>query len=116
MAQKSNSTANNLPLLLIAGGVVIILAILIWQFVIQQPTPAANQPVSANIPFANISRTSLADAKAALDSKGAIFVDVRDLDIYNSGHVSGALSIPLAEIETRYRELDPNKWIITYCT
>ena len=116
MIRKPNSTANNLPLILIAAGVVIIFAMLIWQFVIQKPTTVANQPVNANIPYAAISRTSLSEAKAALDSKGALFVDVRDLDIYNSGHVSSALSIPLAEIETRYRELDPNKWIITYCT
>jgi rhodanese-related sulfurtransferase len=31
-------------------------------------------------------------------------------------HIPGSLSIPLAEIETRLSELDPNQWIITYCT
>jgi hypothetical protein len=30
--------------------------------------------------------------------------------------VSGALSIPLDQIENRLDELDTSQWIITYCT
>jgi rhodanese-related sulfurtransferase len=59
---------------------------------------------------------SLADAKAAFDSKSAVFVDVRDVDVYDTNHIQGALNIPLAVFDAQYTQLDRNQWIITYCT
>ena len=100
-----------LPIIMIAGGVVVIFAILIWQLVSQSPTTAANQPANANT-----QRVSLAEAKTALENKTAVMVDVRDLDVYNISHITGAVNMPLGEIETRFGELDPKRWIITYCT
>ncbi len=67
-------------------------------------------------PAPEIKRVPLADAKAAFDSQSAVFVDVRGAETYSQGHVPGALNIPLADIEKRAGELDPNKWIITYCS
>jgi hypothetical protein len=66
--------------------------------------------------YSEIERVSLADAKAALEAGSAVFVDVRIQEAYTVDHIPGALNIPLAEIETRLGELDPNQWIITYCT
>ena len=66
--------------------------------------------------FPEIDRVSLQDAKAAFDSGTAIFVDVRGDQAYDAAHVAGSLSLPLVEIESRLAELDPNQWIITYCT
>jgi hypothetical protein len=116
MKRKTNQNSNNVPLFLIAGGVVVIFAVLIWQLVSQSPTSIATQSSNANIPNANIQRVSLADAKTALENKTATFVDVRDLDVYTASHISGAVNLPLGEIETRFKELDPARWIITYCT
>jgi 3-mercaptopyruvate sulfurtransferase SseA len=116
MSQKTVQNSILMPILLIAGGVIVIFSILIWQMVGQSPTAVATQSSNANIPYANIKRVSPAEAKTALDNKTAIFVDVRDLDIYNTSHISGAVNIPLGEIETRFRELDSKQWIITYCT
>jgi rhodanese-related sulfurtransferase len=31
-------------------------------------------------------------------------------------HITGAINIPINEIETRLGELDPDTWYITYCT
>lgn len=61
-------------------------------------------------------RVSLEEAKAAFDSRAAVFVDVRSEAAYTEGHIPGALSIPLAELELRLDELNPDQWIITYCT
>ena len=61
-------------------------------------------------------RLSLEDAKAAFDNGTAVFVDVRSQSSYAASHIPGALSIPLIELEPRVNELDPNQWIITYCT
>jgi 3-mercaptopyruvate sulfurtransferase SseA len=113
---SKNAPNNNIPLFLICGGVVLIIGLLIWQLLIQPPAAAPAANTGGNIPFASVQRVSLANAKAALDSKTAVFVDVRDLDIYKANHINGAINIPSGEIETRYRELDPKQWIITYCT
>jgi rhodanese-related sulfurtransferase len=61
-------------------------------------------------------RLDIAEAKAAFDQDKAIFVDVRDTNAYASDHIPGALSIPEDELPDRLGELDPNAWIITYCT
>jgi hypothetical protein len=101
------------PLLLIGGGAILILSVLIWQLV----APSGQLPTAApNIPYPTVQRVSLNDAKAALDRKEAVMVDVRAADVYQSNHIAGAISIPLDNLETRYRELNPNQWIILYCT
>lgn len=63
-----------------------------------------------------IVRVSLEDARRALDSETAVFVDVRDPSSYAAGHIPGALSMPLDALEQHLDELDPQAWIITYCT
>ena len=45
-----------------------------------------------------------------------MFVDVRGDELYNTGHIPGALSIADTEMDSRFTELDPNAWIILYCT
>jgi hypothetical protein len=67
---------------------------------------------------ADVPRISVEEAKVAFDSGKAIIVDVRGADIYVAGHVAGAISIPLSEIETNPAGLglDKGQWIITYCT
>lgn len=82
----------------------------------QNGAPPAAQPTPAEIPYPEIVRVGLGDAKAAYDLKQAVYVDVRDADSYASGHIPGALSIPLNNLEARLKELDPNAWILTYCT
>ena len=63
-----------------------------------------------------VSRLSLKDAKAAFDDGTALFLDVRTSGAYLHGHIPGAKSIPLGELERRFGEIDPDQWIITYCT
>lgn len=114
------------PLLLMGGGLLLLacavlacagIALFYWlpRSVVSHPAAtAAAQPVEQSYP--EIPRTALAEAKAAFDSKTAIFVDVRDANSYAASHVPGALSIPLPEFERRLGELDRSDWIIPYCT
>ena len=107
-----NRRDNSLPLLLMVFGGLIVLVIggwLAWQLVWPAPAPEPT-PVQA------VMRLGLDDAKAAFDQKTAVFVDVRDADSYAKNHIPGALSIPLGELPDRLSEMDPNSWIITYCT
>ena len=42
-------------------------------------------------------------------------IDVRPPDEYESGHVKGAINIPIKELEERIKELDLDKEVIAYC-
>jgi len=106
-------------LILVAGGLLLVIAAVILlaqnnarKNTVQPSTAANNQEAT----YAEIERVSLADAKTAFDSGNAVFLDVRGVEVYAASHIPGALSIPLAELETRQTELDPDQWIITYCT
>jgi hypothetical protein len=67
---------------------------------------------------ADVPRVSVEDAAAAIQSGEAIALDVRSAQAYQASHIPGALSIPLAQIESNPTglNLDKDKWIITYCT
>lgn len=69
-----------------------------------------------DIPYPQIKRVSLADAKAAYDLGTAVFIDVRDEFSYEQNHITNALSMPLDGFQQQVNELDPAKWYILYCT
>ncbi len=66
--------------------------------------------------YPEIQRVSVEKAKAALDGRTAVFLDVRGASFYAFSHIPGAINIPLMDIPTRLDELDPDQWIIPYCT
>jgi rhodanese-related sulfurtransferase len=52
----------------------------------------------------------------ALSQHGAIILDVRTLSEFNSGHIEGAIHIPLDQLPKRIAELkQKNKPVITCC-
>jgi len=107
------------PLILMVVGVIIVGGVFIWYFR-SAGEPALATPTSpilgGGINPTNIPRVSLADAKAAFDSKTAVFVDTRDVDSYARSHITGALSIPVSDLLNNLGELNKSDWIITYCT
>lgn len=54
-------------------------------------------------------------ARRLLKSGGAVLVDVRPAMEFEHGHVAGAISIPLEELDERMKELPRSKRIIAYC-
>lgn len=59
-----------------------------------------------------VSREQLLD----LSRDGAVTIlDVRPEDEFASGHLPGALNIPLRALEVRLAELDPAREIVAYC-
>ena len=106
---------NSIPLLiLLSGGLLLIIAALMLAN--QNPAaPTPNTVVEEEI-YPEIQRVSIDETKAALDSGSALVVDVRSAEAYQGSHISGAINIPLEELESRLGELDQAKWIITYCT
>ncbi|HEX2981095.1 MAG TPA: rhodanese-like domain-containing protein [Anaerolineaceae bacterium] len=109
-----------LPLLVLAAGVIVlIIAVVIW---LNNRNPAettnlqTNQPSVTEAVYPDVQRVSLEDAKTAFDQGTAVFLDVRKANDFQASHIPGSISIPLAELPNRLNELDPNQWIITYCT
>jgi len=113
MAESLMHRKNMLPWLLIGGAVLLMIAASAYVELRQRqaakvtPTPAA---------VSQVQRVTLEQAKRAYDSGQAIFVDVRDGSSYSAAYIPGALLIPISELTNRLGELDPNEWIITYCT
>lgn len=116
---KNRKNKNFPVLLLVAGGILLIFAAVLLTFqnngrLAVQPSPIANEHDEETYP--EIKRVPLDKAKAALEAGTAVFIDVRGAEVYAMSHITGSLSIPLADIEARLGELDANQWIITYCT
>jgi 3-mercaptopyruvate sulfurtransferase SseA len=124
MKNRANygSGRSMLPLILVLVGLLLLAGVFAWQgsnagkVNAGQELPQTAGPSDSLTPAPEIKRVPLEEAKAAFDSQSAVFVDVRSAETYNQGHIPGAINIPLAEMATRASELDPNQWIITYCT
>lgn len=111
---------SNTPILLMIIGSIIILGVVIWQTsrILDRaaPTAAPSSPSSGFLPYPDVERITLEDAKAAFDAGTAVFLDVRDAESYAAGHISGAVNIDYSDVESRLAEMNPSDHIITYCT
>ncbi len=56
-----------------------------------------------------------ADQLSQLLERGAQVVDVRSPAEFRGGHVPGSKNIPLDQIQTRSKELDPSKPVLLCC-
>jgi rhodanese-related sulfurtransferase len=52
---------------------------------------------------------------ARMRAREVVVVDVRPREEFNAGHIEGARSIPLAELEQRLAELPTGREIVAYC-
>jgi rhodanese-related sulfurtransferase len=52
---------------------------------------------------------------ARMKSGDVVLVDVRPSEEYDAGHIPGARSIPLDELEDRLAELPPEREVVAYC-
>jgi 3-mercaptopyruvate sulfurtransferase SseA len=115
--KRSDPSKNIVPVILISVGVILVIGVLLWQLAQNQPaaTTAAN-PSGPTLAVEQIERVSISDAKQALEKKQAVIVDVRSADSYAAEHITGAINIPLGEIDQRANEIKTSQWIIAYCT
>jgi 3-mercaptopyruvate sulfurtransferase SseA len=103
---------------MIGVGLALILGAAAW-YVIYAPSAVSSEPtapVGESVPYPDVPRISLGDAKAAYDTQSAVFIDVRGEPYYSEGHIPGARSITEEELPNHINELNPSQWIITYCT
>ena len=58
---------------------------------------------------------TLDDLQARSRKEKIMLIDVRPEEEYKAGHIPNAVSIPLAQLKKRLKELPKNKTIIAYC-
>jgi hypothetical protein len=110
-----------LPLIMVGLGL-ILMGVAVYWLVQTTQTPSINQAelttsaASAALPSPEIKRVSLVEAKAAFDQKKAVFVDARGEQYFSAGHIPGAIQMSPDQVAARISELNPDSWIITYCT
>ena len=67
-------------------------------------------------PADGVRRISVADARAEFEGGKAIIIDVRGDLAYRQGHIKGAQSIAINELESHLKDLPKDKEIILYCS
>lgn len=103
--------------LLLGGGVVLLIGALLL-FVIDG---GANDPAqlvdgTQNIPYPDVPRIPVGQAKEFFDAGEALFVDTRQVASYQEAHIPGAVLLPSNATEADYAALPQDTAIITYCT
>lgn len=91
-----------------------------------RPTPSAAPAASA--PAAPTAAPGLAPSPAVATlsvgkvrellagANPPVVFDTRDREVYDSGHVPGARSLPYGELETRLAEVPKDRPVVLYCT
>ena len=104
----------------VGGGVLLLLVALLLFLERGRPAPAADLPPDTHdeqgIPYPEVPRLALEEAKSRHDAGTAIFVDVRSQGEYETAHILNAVSLPLADFAAGYQTLPREAEIITYCT
>lgn len=63
----------------------------------------------------SIERVTRTELIRRVSSGDVVVLDVRPVEEYESGHVPGAISLPLEHLEARLDEFDPEVEIVAYC-
>ncbi len=63
----------------------------------------------------SLEAVSADELAARLEDPGTVVIDVRSADEYAAGHVPGAVSVPMAELPGRLRDLAGAAEIVAYC-
>ena len=63
----------------------------------------------------NIPQIQIHDAKQKLDSKSALFVDIRDPNSYSQAHIPGAIRLHDDNVQEFVQKTDKEKEIVVYC-
>jgi len=97
---------NKKKLLALTLGIVIaVSAILIYYIQIQLP--------STTISYGDV---TVEEAKSLIESNSSLIIlDVRTREEYESGHIEGAILIPVSELEDRLDELSKEEELLVYC-
>jgi predicted sulfurtransferase len=93
-------------------------------FAVSCKQPASNTSSTTAIAAATLTTTNNSipghaitaqQAKTLLDTdKTVVFIDVRDQNMFDSGHIPGAVLIPVIEIKSRLSAIPKDKQVVVY--
>ena len=69
----------------------------------------------ANLTTKPVEELTLAELLRRLEREDVILLDVRSEEEYKRGHIPKALSLPLEEIDRRWKDLPRDKELVAYC-
>lgn len=81
--------------------------------------PISQQPVSSSddeAAKAAVPRIAVDDLHQRVGRNEVTLIDVRTKEGWDSGHIKGAMHIPLASVESYLSYIPRDKPIVTYCT
>lgn len=81
------------------------------QIAVPSAIPAHDDPA-----LGTVARTSAEDLRPKFERSEVTLIDVRDAGSYASGHIPGAIHMPLATVEGQISYLPKDKPIVAYCT
>lgn len=79
-------------------------------------TPTKVAAATGDLPYPEVPRISVKDARAAFEMQAAVFVDVRGDPWFGAGHIPGALNLTEDNLLPGLAAYSKSAWIITYCT
>lgn len=71
--------------------------------------------ISENLKNKLVEQFHIEDIESLKKDKNNLFIDVRNEDEYQSGHIDGAINIPLDKIRNHLNEIDKNKMLCINC-
>lgn len=89
--------------------------VFIGQYKMSQSSTTNNQQVSKSDKPISWRKLNQEDVTDLISKKDVTLVDLREVELYQKGHVPGAINIPFVEIKSRYKELNKNKQIVFIC-
>ena len=99
-------------ILILFGGLLLIVA----AFLFGRQNAAPQTAADPQVPYPDVARISLVEARSRFDSGQVIMLDVRSRSDFEDAHIPGAVSIPLSDLAARFQELPIGAEILTYCT
>ena len=71
--------------------------------------------ISENLKNKLVEQFHIEDIESLKKDKNNLFIDVRSEDEYQSGHIDGAINIPLDKLRNHLNEIDKNKMLCINC-
>jgi len=128
MATKRVSSSSNASAVyaVMTAGAMAVLALVGWALYRSFNAPVATAVLTPPPPTrtsgddeaakAAVPRISVDDLHRRMQSNAITLIDVRTKEGWNSGHIAGAIHIPLASVESYLSYIPRDKPIVTYCT
>jgi rhodanese-related sulfurtransferase len=92
---------------------------LLWERYTGKLASSQNIPVLTTAVSKSLQPASLMQVKDFFDGNKAVFIDARERTVFVAGHIKGAVSLPLGELNTRLEgvmaKVSQNTVLVVYC-